>query len=57
MASVYSVLTLGSPTNPQMLTALTENSTPVDGARSPNTYITSVVFSVVEIPFLVNWIT
>ena len=57
MAAVDSVVTLGSPTNPQMLTALTENSTAVDGARSSNTYINSVIFSVVDIPSLVNWIT
>ena len=39
-----------------MLTALTENFTSVDGARSSNTYINSVVFSIVEFPSLVNWI-
>ena len=56
MAVVDSVVTLGSPTNPQMLTALTENSTSVDGARSSNTYINSIIFSVVELPSTVNWI-
>ena len=52
---VDSVVPLGSPTNPQMLTALTENSTSVDGARSSNTYISSIVFFIVGIPSTVNW--
>ena len=57
MAFVTSVPLLGSPTNPQMLTALTENSTPVEGAIFSITYINSVVLSIVEAPLLVNWIT
>ena len=56
MATVDSFVILESPTNPQMLTALTENSTSVDGARSSTTNINFVIFSVVEIPSLVNWI-
>ena len=56
MASVYIVATLVTPTNPQMLTAFTENFTPVEGARSSNTYINSVVFFAVEVPSIVNWI-
>ena len=43
MESVTSVVALGSPTNAQMLTALTESSTSVEGARSSNTYINSTV--------------
>ena len=53
MASVYSVVVLGSPTNSQTLTALTEKSTLVEGSRLSNIYISSVVLRVVGDS--VNW--
>ena len=54
-AFVYSVVVLGSPTNPQILIALTENSTLVEGLRSSNSYISSVALIVEGIPLL-DWI-
>ena len=55
MASANSVVVLVSPTNPQILTALTENSTLVEGARSSSVYVSSVVLSMVGGLLLVNW--
>ena len=47
MDFVYSVVELGSPNCPQLLTAVTEKSTLVEGARSSNIYNSSVVLAVV----------
>ena len=57
IASVYSVVVVSTPTAPQILTALTENSTLVSGMRSGRTYIFLALFTVVLVPSYVNLIS
>ena len=54
---VYSVEVITTPRAPQILTALTDNSTLVSGVISGRTYASSALFTVVLVPSYVNWIT
>ena len=54
---VYSVVVLTIPTAPQILTALTENSTLVSGIRFGRTYISFTLFTVVLVASYISWIS